>query len=718
MSNQYDIYINKFLDNTYNDSILDKSDSSNLSDSSNTGDSISITPSSTPSSTPPITPPIININDSPLSYISSKNIYKYLNNTKNLQKNNSDKYINKTFNINYKKENNTKELPDLIYNPPYHLLYNSELYTKNENDLSLSIDTYITTLFDISKHYLKSNVNPDTIKAILVPYSTLNESGLCCASSYYQLYNRIKPIKRIILLCTNTRETNQFISTSFTHIHSYKNNTHSRATMLKFDTMIIDKLKPYIDINNEHIQNELSFFSNLPFIEYIAPNALIIPLLISNKIYLDNSNIDKINNIIYILKKQLYNDDTILICTSNFSNNNIEYPITNTDTNTDTNTNTHYDIFTHCNIKKKDNVILQFIYDTVNGIKSRSSKIDDILFMQNTPTNSTMAMYVFSNLLAQYSGITRPSSSSSSSISSSDSGISVNYSKISNTLYSRITSYYNTLINKYIDIFNFQPQQLFNFNSSINSNSTIFTSHSYVGIIFTLQPTLSYNYNRVLENSLSEYEKLSLIHFVKEQLYFNTNTMNNSIKMTNIPINSPIFKTHLGLFIIFYKNNKMRACIGTSDTNNDEYTIEKYIKKFIIDISIKETKCRDLIFKPIRSDEIHNLTFNINILYHMKSIHIDKYYSNNFKFGCDGLLFKSIVNNDNDTNNDKTKDNITTNCKYSLTSISYYFDTNINTKEKLLNDLYNTMNTMNTMNNKPIDTFKLFYNEGLLINSN
>jgi AmmeMemoRadiSam system protein B len=710
MSTQYDIYINKFLDTTCNESILDKnkiSNSSDSSESSNFSDS---------SSSPPITPPIINTNDFSLSYIDNKNKYKYL---KNIHKKNTDTYINvnktKNFNYNYnynhnyKKDDITKDFPELIYIPPYNLLCNTSLlYNKNETDLSLLIDTYITKIFDISKTHLKSNVNPDTIKAILVPYSTLNESGLCCASSYYQLYNRTNPIKRVILLCTNTSETNQFISTSFTYINSYKSNTYSSTTSLKFDTIIIDKLKPYIEINNENIQNELSFFSNLPFIEYIAPNSLIIPILISNKIYLDNSNIDKINNIIYILKKLLYNDDTILICTSNFSN--IEFP-----------NNNQYDIYTHCNIKKKDNVILQFIYDTVNGIKSRSSKIDDILFMQNTPTNSTMAMYVFSNLLAQYSGITRPSSSSSSSISSNDSGISVNYNKISNTLYSRITSYYNTLINKNIDIFKFQPSQLFNFNTSVNSNS-----NSYVGIIFTSQPTIGYNYNRVLENSISEYEKLSLINFVKEQLYFNTNSMNNSmnniIKISNIPINSPIFKTHLGLFIIFYKNNKIRACIGTSDTNNDEYTIEKYIKKFILEISIKETKCRDLIFKPIVFDEINDLTFNINILYHMKSINIDKYYSNYFKFGCDGLLFKSIVNNENDkdkyTNTTTNTNTNTTNFKYSLTSISHYFDNNINTKEKLLIDLYNNMNTMNSINNKTINTFKLFFNEGILINSN
>jgi hypothetical protein len=193
-----------------------------------------------------------------------------------------------------------------------------------------------------------------------------------------------------------------------------------------------------------------------------------------------------------------------------------------------------------------------------------------------------------------------------------------------------------------------------------------------------------------------------------------------------MPINTPMFKTHLALFItIVDKNNKLRGCIGTSETNNDEYTIENNIKRFVLDLSTKETKCRDLLFQPITFDELHNLIFNINILYHIKTISIDKYYSNQFKFGCDGLLFQSLV-----TINDKTKTN--NKCKYSLTSILKYFNNNTNT---------NTDTDTNTDTNTDTDTdtnynkvklikehlknindtkqneFKLFYNEGLLINS-
>ena len=138
-------------------------------------------------------------------------------------------------------------------------------------------------------------------------------------------------------------------------------------------------------------------YSNLPFIETIAPGASIIPILISNSMYLDNINNNKISNVINILKKYLKNDDTILISTSNFTDTSI-----NNNINTNTNTN-----ITTPTLKKEDNIILQFIYDNVDGYKTRSSKIDDILFIQNTPSTSSLSFYIFSNLLSNYTNTSK-----------------------------------------------------------------------------------------------------------------------------------------------------------------------------------------------------------------------------------------------------------------------------------------------------------------------
>jgi len=689
--------------------------------------------------------------------------YNYINSIINNKLKNhihSTNTIKKTYLIHKK-----KETIDLIYNPPYDLLVNNkdtnaleDIHNKPETNInySIKIENYINKVFTISNNHLKSNVYPDTIKAIIVPYSkNIYDIGLGCASSYYQLYNRKTPIKKVILLCTNTIDTNKLISTSFTSIKSYKqtntNNTNETSelhlespeytitTSLKFDNKIIESLKPYIEINNENIKNEESLYSNLPFIETIAPNASIIPILISNKMYLDNINSNIINNVITILKRYLKNEDTILISTSNFTH------IDNDNDNND-------------DIKKEDNTILQFIYDNVDGYKTRSSKIDDILFMQNTPSNSSLSFYIFSNLLSNYTNNLRsPSISSSSSNSNDDSGISIDFNKSNKNIYSRITSAYTSL-NKTITTINQPnthinlPNDLFNniiiknnTNTNNNTNSKKFNSKnsitSYISLIFTIQPYFENNKDRAIDNSFTEYEKYELIHFTKNEFIINTlhqsylnNNLNNNVnnnmihklnynsrfynnKLNNNLLNSPIFRKHLGIFITLYKkeNDEIRGCIGTSETNNDDYTIVNNIKRFVLDLSTKDTKCRDLIFTPIKYEELENLNISINILYHMKSTTIEN-YNNHFKFGSDGLLFKSKVN-------DKPLS------KYSLTQITHYFN-------KIKKQMYNTKD--NTIQTKPIDNSynfktillnelfsinsntlnnKLFYNEGILINS-
>ena len=693
----------------------------------------------------------LNTNNTDIIYTNNEIYsYNYINSLINNKLDNKldNKVKNNINTINQKKSiNKVTYTTELIYNPPYNLLVTNEplndvyLTTKIETNInySIKIENYINKLFTISNNYLKSNVYPDTIKAIIVPYSNnIYNIGLGCASAYYQLYNRKTPIKKIILLCTNNTDTNKLISTSLTFIKSYKDNNetsfmdadspeHTITTSLKFDTKIIESLKTYIEINNETIKNEASLYSNLPFIETIAPNSTLIPILISNKMYLDNTNHTIIINIINILKKYLKNEDTILISTSNFTH--IE-----NNSNNDNNNDSNYNY-----INKEDNTILQFIYDNVDGYKTRSSKIDDILFMQNTPSTSSLSFYIFSNLLSNYTSNLRSASiSSSSSTSNDDSGISMDFNKSNKNVYSRITSSYTSLNKKITSINEHNtpinlPEDLFiktinnHINNHTNNTTTENTIISYISLIFTTQPYFENNKNRAIDNSFTEYEKYELSHFTKNEFIINTlyhSYLNNKLntnpyfynnKLKNNLINSPIFKKHLGLFITLYKKktNELCGCSGTSETNNDDYTIVNNIKRFVLDLSTKDTKCRDLNFKPIKYEDIETLNISINILYHMKSTTIENYNSY-FKFGCDGLLFKS-------KSNDKTLS------KYSLTQITHYFNNNnynsnykqkiqINCSDKTISNsktiLLNELITIepNTFN------YKLFYNEGILIN--
>ena len=747
-----------FLVNNLDKSSTSKSSSSNTSNISNTSDTnYSNSPSNSSSNSPPVTPPIVSNTNSTNSLHHFQHFFSLQKKTNTTNTTTTNTTTTNT-NTKHKYKPTLKDIPELIYNPPYHkLILDNNNNNDTINNTSIKLENYIHTYFNITKKYLKSNVHPDTIKAIIAPFSPIKESGLCCASSYYQLYNRTMPIKKVILLCTkttdttHTTDTDNFISTSFTHIKSYNhvntnsntnnnttNTTNTTNKYLKIDSIIIDKLKHYLDINNEYFEHDMSFLSQLPFIETIAPRASLIPILISNNIYLNNTNLDKINSILHILKNVMKQEDTIVICVSNLT----------TQSDNPLNTNAISNIITNCNIKNQDNIILQFIYNTINGVKTRSSKIDDILFIQNTPSPSTMCFYIFSKLLNNYIDISKQSCSSLSSMSSDDSGISVNCNNTQNILYSRITSYYTSnyksIVNNDIthDTEHFTPQHLLNTNTTnttntSNTNTTnTNTTTSYIGLIFTSQPYLDNSNIRILENAFTEYEKIALISFIKEQFYLNLNLNTNANTNTNIhtttqnymnhihkyncnvtninnmPINTPMFKTHLGLFItIVDKKNKLRGCIGTSETNNDEYTIENNIKRFVLELSTKETKCRDLVFQPITLDELHNtidkLSFNITILYHMKSLHIDKYYSNQFKFGNDGLLFQSLVNVDNKH---------TTKCKYSLTSISTYFNTNTTENTDNINKIKLISELFKHINDTKQNEFKLFYNEGMVIN--
>jgi predicted class III extradiol MEMO1 family dioxygenase len=371
------------------------------------------------------------------------------------------------------------------------------------------------------------------------------------------LLGRTQPIKRIILLCTNHEVSNSFISTSYNDILSYNTNTNTDTTntdtttnnksLLKIDTNTIEYLKPYLKIDNNRFNNEHSFFNQLPFIEYIISqssslnaikqepiikndksnktdkhpnkNVLLLPFLISNTINLLDENIR--NNIRYILHtiiELLKNNDTILICTSDLSHINGHFE-------TKINSNIYQ------NIRKKDNEILQFLYNGVNGLNERNQKIDDILFIANAPSCGTLAIYFFAKILHNYSGSLDYSSSSSSSSNSSGSKSPTTIHNINNInwinkkeikenkeintlnqLVPRLCCYYTSLMRNKINIYNFNPLEL---NTVLDITDNRESSVSYAGIIFTTQHYIESNKIKKIKNILSEYEKIANKGIVK-----------------------------------------------------------------------------------------------------------------------------------------------------------------------------------------------------------
>ena len=577
----------------------------------------------------------------------------------------------------YKKQNITLKTNAFI--PKYNIFtppYKSSWFNTEHN---LSLELYIKHLFMLSKEHLQCNLNKNTTKAILVPHAGLKYSGLCCASSYYELNNRSTPIKNIILLCTNhfnenivpisnnTNNANNALNiygTSYKRIVSYKKDN----IQLSIDTKTMELLTPYIKIENTLFKKEHSFFNQLPFIETIAPNALICPLLIGNIIHLSTENQHSLYNIMNILKELLQKKGTVLICSSDLSHINgiFNHKINN---------------YIYQNIRKSDNETLQFFYNIIDGVVSRTNTNDELLFLQNSSTCGIMAIYLFSKLLHLLSINNCSSSSSSSNI------------ECNKYLYSRVSCYYTSLTRQYINLFNFDKLQL---SPIIDISDTSLSSVSYIGLVFTTQSNIQYKKNRKLNMLCSNYEKIALICLAREQLYYYLlNKTKNKNKKLVVPnnfietINSPFFKLNLGIFSTLYKKDILAGCIGTLETENNEYTIEDNVKKYVI------LSANDKRFERIEFYDFNTLSFSINILYNIIPITVNEYFSNKFKLGYDGILIKK---------GDKQG--------YFLPSVATDFNYD---KQKLLEEL-----CINKMGDITKECFRannanLFYNEGIII---
>ena len=348
----------------------------------------------------------------------------------------------------------------------------------------------------------------------------------------------------------------------------------------------------------------------MPFIEYIISkynnnnnnnNVLLLPFLISNNINLLEENTrNNIRHILHTIIELLKNRDTILICTSDLSHINGHFE-------------TKINSYIYQNIRQKDNEILQFLYNGVNGVNERNQKLDDILFIQNAPSYGTLAIYFFAKILHNYSGNLDYSSSSSSSSNSSSSKSpttinNINWNKkqkikelnIIKQLVPRVCCYYTSLMRNKININNinnFNPLEL---NTVLDILNITESSVSYAGIIFTTQPYIEINKIRQIYNIFSEYEKIAIKGLIKEQLYKKLDLFN----MSKIPshlittVNCNVFSYNLGLNLSLSKNNELYASVCKIDNHNDndeDFIFLNKIKKiaiFLEDNELTESLCK------------------------------------------------------------------------------------------------------------------------------
>ena len=510
-----------------------------------------------------------------------------------------------------------------------------------ETENGVSLENYLKKLLTLARDHLACNVESNSTRGILVPHAGIRYSGLCAASSYYELTNRSKKIKHIILLCTNhqpfdlSRGVN-IIGCTYSKIQSFRN---SGSNGLQIDMKTMEKLKSYINIDDRMFENEHSFFNQIPFIEMVAGDALITPLLIGN-MALDGSNGKKVSEVMGILMDLMRKESTVVICTSDLShvNGNFEMKMNS-------------NIFQ--NIRKHDNDILQFLYNQIEGVKYRTKKIDDILFMKNSSSCGIMAIYLFGKLLnslntvASSNYLESSSSSSGDSISKSDrengggsgssggsrssGGSSSGGGSKNRNIYPRVSCYYTSLMREHIKVNNFNEKQMMKILDI--PNNTI-SSVSYCGMVFTTQPYIQTRKQRKIEMLCTQYEKIASLALAREQLYY-TLSQKPMPSALIAPINSPLFKLDLGVFVTLYMDGKLRGCIGTLETGDDEMTLGGNIRKYVEEAALNDSR-----FDPVILSEFPKLEYSVTVLNEKRGLTLNEYFGNTFVLGRDGIYLK------------------------------------------------------------------------------
>lgn len=622
--------------------------------------------------------------------------------------NNNENNDNKIKVFENKKTNKLNKNMD-IYKPPYDTSWFTTEY-------DLSLDEYIRRTLKIAKDHLSCNLDTNTTKAILVPHAGIKYSGICSASAYYELTNRTIPIKHIILLCNNHSSRpvssddiglSNIVTTSYKFIKSMKSTSESK---LLIDTELIEKIrnKIQLSIDDEAFENEHSFYNQLPYIETIAPNALLCPLLIGQIVGNMNTN-KKLNELVKLLSSYLARDDTVLICTSDFShvNGRFETKITSNIYQT---------------IRKMDSEILEFICNKIEGRIHKNTKInnlDEILFMNNSPACGITAIYIFTMIL-NYTIKLSNGIKSSSGIKSSRKGIidknilekgisekgylGKSISRIKK-FYPRVSCYYTSLIREHFELNNFTTEKLI---PILDITDSSLESVSYLGLVISTQSYIKSNkirsdifnntrnnyldrkLDRKLDQLCSEYERIALIGLAREQLFF---TLSKRFIPYNLvsPIKCPVYNLHLGLFVTIHNTSgNLRGCIGTLDTDNIERNLISNVKTYVI------SAANDSRFKPITISEFNKLIFSITVLYKLEEITLKEYFGSKFILGRDGILLK--------TNNKQG---------YFLPSVA---TENNYDKKTLLQELCSNKIGMTTRDCFLEPKIKLYYNEGIEFN--
>lgn len=599
------------------------------------------------------------------------------------------------FGNNISSQNKPIQIDKNIYKPPYN-----SFWFETENDLPL--ETYIKYHLKIAHDQFSCNLPKDTTKGIIVPHSEIRVSGICSATAYYQLAYRTTPIKRVILLCNSHHSSNlnpedfNIYLPEYKYIQSFRNN----KTPIQIDTKTINTLSTYLATNlrkktktnlkndsgkqfynNNIFENEHSFYTQLPFLEIIAPGAVICPIIIGSMMVSTPTNSYGIDLLNKFLAAVLAKSHTVIICTSDFTHYNINHlGIPNSIAQ---------------NIRKQDSDIMQFIYNKMTGVINKNRKIDlvdDFLFMSNTTAPGITALYIFSKLFNLLS-INQNNSISYSNSTSSDSSdsSSQNQPKIT-SYYPRLASYYTSPIREQT---NLSSPNLATELLQLPTNLSITReSKSYAGIIISRQPYIT-DYDHIsltglLTSLLTQFEKHVLHEFLRELIRGTINPIGIA------PIFSGAFRLNLGVWVKLQKSGMDLISIGELDPSDESENMIMTLRRLAGQIRAK--------LKEPGMPDIDKLDLRLGLFNRSMMITPVEYFSDKFNPNQDIIQIK------NPFKSSRRSGNITSNAHI----LPLFFRGVQENKKQLLENLCLDVLGMDSRNCFRGNQTQLSYNAGLI----
>jgi MEMO1 family protein len=391
--------------------------------------------------------------------------------------------------------------PDQTINTPQNIHaahLNDWWYPQNQDTLNQQLNDY----FYLTQQNFDVVVDPNSIKALIVPHAGSYYSGLCAASAYQTLFKNKKnfeknnKIKKVIILSPSHVKSIRGIALPDYDVYQ------TTFGKINVDKNAIEILKRHnlFNIDEQAHNTEHAIEIQLPFLQKTIEYFNIVPLVIG---HLENNEYFLISDAL----KKIIDDQTLIVVSSDFVHHGSNY-----------------------NYKLFDNHILKFI------------KFIDSAAIE-TITRQSFDLF---NTALQNSGATICGQNAIKIL------LKLLEKNVLGSTESRLSCYYTSP----------QREHAYYINDLLNevSDDKCQTSVSYAGLIFTTKKPESLN----LKDQLTQFEKKSLLNLARQTIK-NAFALNPIWVTDHLlwPIKSEGLQRLAGAFVTLNtKDGKLRGCIG------------------------------------------------------------------------------------------------------------------------------------------------------------